>query len=281
MFLAACGGEPEVKEPTPTAPEPAPEPITLKEIESAINDATSELEAELKRTAQQTSKKVKELQLRIKELERKLEDKQPTPSTPDDTDTEPEPAPSVSFDPEIQEILDKVDAKVKSMQYNYLGPSDPGTGDIFFVKGNKINIHIQRPMELRDRPNYFDSVFLDTQAQSAIAFCMDVYGEHDCLERNKMFAVTFSEYIKPSPLDWVSDIEPTATITGEQQYSKRSVKRIDFQKGADSWMMLLDETYGVPLNVIITGADGSKQEYKYLHFTANSVVDADVTPPSS
>jgi len=193
---------------------------------------------------------------------------------------EPEPAPAPEpvqqLDSEIQAIIGLSETKTKSVIYNFLGPNDIGPGHKFFVRGNKIKIERQRPLELRDKVNYFDVVFLDTSSMTAIAYCFDVYGKKDCIDSKGKFPASYDEHFRPLPTDWISEIEPNAKITGAQQFSKRDVKRIVFDRNGAEWVMFLDRTYGLPVYILMPNGD----EYKYYNLMGNVVLESEVTPPS-
>lgn len=194
----------------------------------------------------------------------------------------PEPEPEALPEPpeqepemneEIQQILDLSESKTRSMVYNYIGPGDIGPGHKYLVKAEKIKVEKQRPLELRDKENYFDAVYLDRASRTAVAYCEDIYEKRDCLASKAPFPVEFGEWDRPTPKDWIEEVEVDAYITGVEQFDNRDVTRIEFSKDGSVWAMLLDDKYGVPLKV-----EAGDKEYVYHNFIGNFVSDDEITP---
>jgi hypothetical protein len=209
---------------------------------------------------------------------------EPVDTTPDPVDTTPEPEPEPEYDRFIADLMDKGRTKIKSMQYEYVTDKLMIPGDIYFVRGDKIKVKLQRPLELRDRDNYFDAVFVDVNDNEARAFCMDVWDKNDCLEMYKEFSITAGKYIHDSPIDWLERIPPTAKREGTQQWDKRDTMRgiYDAEEEGYQWVVLMDKTYGVPIYIQrVTGEAESRVEwYEFHSFFVNSVLEEDVTPPN-
>ena len=260
LFLAAC---------QPAAPaKPAPEPAAEPEAEAPPPEPTPAPEP-----------------TEVPPPPEPVPPPQPEPAPAPEPEPLPPPppkpapteaaTPTPEVDQELVELL-QLSEKLRSIRYKLIEPLNVG-GHIWLLRDDKIKILLWRPLELKDRENYFDVVYLNVDTKDALGVCEDA---QDCLQLGKQFPnIDFDEFYRPTPWDWLATIPPEAKIYGEQQYENRDVVRIIWQDKA----MLISKQYGVPIRVdTLEGPDQIiKESMQYKDFQPNAVKVSEVAWPET
>ncbi len=202
--------------------------------------------------------------------------------------TLPEPAAEAApmHNSALEELLSRPAKRVKSMAFLYapIVKSDAGasvtTTYRYSLLGERGRADIKEVNGVVVDEN-FDTVFLDFAERSARAFCLEGI-PHTCAEQGKEFPVRFDDYALTRPLDWLSELPASATITSEQMIEGRTAKVVEFSKDGMYYRYFIDSFTGVPLRVHLF-ADAERRELtggvEYHDIAFNTVRAEDVTPP--
>ena len=76
---------------------------------------------------------------------------------------------------EIRELLGKSKTRVSSVYYQYRGPETGSNFHEFYIKSSKIKYKPHLEIKTLDKPESYDSIFIDTNAKSAASYCEAVY----------------------------------------------------------------------------------------------------------
>jgi hypothetical protein len=204
----------------------------------------------------------------------------PEPLPPGPTPVEVKPVPTASK--ELQALLSKADQKVKSYAYLELIIPTKQQPDRFYVKGTKAKIKLYE-YDPYVADTYFDTVYLDTAAKTAIGRCESnrrcVWPQGD--NRKKEWKdLDYSKYLTKTPYEFVKSVPPTATIVGPEVSEERTVTKIEYEEGGKLIQMLIDDMYGIPRSVRIVPSSGQELNYKFNDMQFNSLTDKDVNPPA-
>lgn len=210
----------------------------------------------------------------------------PTPAAAPKTTTTPAPQETTTvveqskeLSPELKELLGKADAKLQSMVYLYAGPTTQNRFlNTYLVKGKyiKVDLYEVDPYVLE---TYFDSVYLDTEAKTATGRCEE---KSRCMSQSidntkKIFNVSYDDYRLKTPYEWVKEVI-FAEIVGPEVMDGRAVTKIKYHDARSSTEMWIDNTYGVPIKLVIAYDDGTKETHQFKDYKFNTLGVADVTP---
>ncbi len=188
---------------------------------------------------------------------------------------------SQELSPELRDLLKRADEKVSNLKYLF-GGTDTGNlfTDGYAIKGTKLVIY-KYEEDYYVREGYYDTVFVDTSAKTAVGCCID---KSRCLSINvdntgKKFDVDYASLnIPKTPYQWVKEIK-TGTIVGPQTFNSRSVTYVKSMRDDGAEIQLwIDDTYGVPHKVVVV-KDGQEKKYQFNDMTFNSLKDADFNAP--
>ncbi len=195
--------------------------------------------------------------------------------------TPDEPELDESLSKELRDLLTKADNSVSSFKYLAWHPEKERYLDTYFVKGSKIKIKLYE-YEPYNIENYFDTVYLDTSAKTAVAKCEST---QRCISKNidktkETYQAGYYDYLpKETPYTWIKKVK-TAEIVGPELYENRRASTKIRYKADDSLVeMWIDDRYGLALKVTITKG-GATNTYKYADIGVNSLKDSDVMPPA-
>ncbi|MBW3005123.1 hypothetical protein KY310_04795 [Candidatus Woesearchaeota archaeon] len=180
----------------------------------------------------------------------------------------------------IKARIDAANTKLTSMSYLYGSPENKGRFlDTYHVLGDKIKVKLYED-NYYVVDDYFDTVYLDDALKTATGRC-----EHQrrCISANtdntkKIFTVSYADYRRKTPYEWLSDIPATAKVDGPEVVDKRSALKIQYPKGENKVEMWLDGTYGAPLQVKITDPEDNEEFYQFANVQFNSLKKEDVLP---
>ncbi len=165
---------------------------------------------------------------------------------------------------EVKELLDKSKIRVNSAYYKYRGPETGNNFYEFYAKGNKIRYKPALEIKTLDKPESYDTIFIDKIAKTAESYCMAAYCTYKGKKQDLNYAYTYISTV----LDWVDGLIQAKKI-GEEVIDNRNTWKIETNKG----ILWIDTFYGIPLKV-----ESSGKTYKFEQISVNSVQDADVMP---
>lgn len=174
--------------------------------------------------------------------------------------------PQVSISAEVKALLDKHKTRLTSISYKYKGPETSDNFYDFYVKGGKIKYIPWLAIKTLDKPESYDSVFVDKTANTIQTYCLAAY----CAYKGKKADLSFGTSYIMTIFDWLEGITKAEKL-GEEVIDDRSTWKIQTNNG----ILWIDTFYGIPLKIEFSG-----KTYRFQQLSANSVADADVTPPS-
>src|SRR3989344_3926088 len=107
--------------------------------------------------------------------------------------------------------------KVKSIYYKYRGPQTGNNFFEFYIKGNKIKYLPAREIKSLDKPESYDSIFIDKEAITAQSYCEAAY----CAYKGKKGDLDYDEAYILNVFDWIDGLT-SATKVGEEVIDDRS-----------------------------------------------------------
>lgn len=204
---------------------------------------------------------------------------EPTPTAGPSPEKEEEPAPT-QLSKELAALLKKADQKVKSYRYLLGEPPNNLLLDTYYIKGSKIKIDLYE-YDPYDLAEYFDTVYLDDETSTAVGYCKS---RQRCQSKEldntvRTFELDYHKYRKTTPYEWLKEIPDTAKIVGPQVHEARSTTLIEYDTDGAVVEMWIDDTYGLPVKIVQTDASGEKKTWNFNDFLANTLTDADISPP--
>ncbi len=175
---------------------------------------------------------------------------------------------------QLIELLTKAEKTVKSYEFTYAPPPDNLARDRYAVKGSKTRIKkIYRPTVVKPT-EYADTIYLDAEQQTAIAFCEE--RGIVCMKAKQNYPVPYKVYVIKTPMDWLQEIED-GEIKGPHYLFERQTYQVTYEKDGKEYFFWIDARYGLVVRVVID--DGKeKMRYDYLDLVVNQVKESDVTP---
>ena len=171
--------------------------------------------------------------------------------------------PKQEISAEVRELLAKSNTKVSSIYYKYRDPETGANFHEFYVKGSKIRYRPYRELKSLDKPESYDSIFIDKAAKTAQSYCTEAY----CSYKGKKADLNYDEAYIKTIFDWIGIKE--AKKIGEEVIDGRSTWKLETSNG----ILWVDTFYGIPLK-----AESSGKTYKFEQISVNSVKDSDVAP---
>lgn len=205
---------------------------------------------------------------------------EPAPIVP-----EPQPVPEPASEPSPyiasasgyadERIADLLERFAKTDSYSfYYATSDNWNllRDQYFVKGSKIKIKLYEPNQWNKR-TYFDTVYLDTAAQTAEAYCESREKER-CADATRKFSVEYADYKIALPGDWVLSLPYTTQIVGGEQVEDRAAVVVEYPRADGATVRIsVDKFSGVPIMVQVYQGEIENllERYLFKEITVNSV----------
>ncbi len=166
---------------------------------------------------------------------------------------------------EIKELLGKSKTRVSNVYYHYRGPETGSNFHEFYIKGSKIKIKPYLEIKTLDKPESYDTIFIDKAARTASSYCEATY----CKYKGKKQDLSYGQAYITTIFDWI-EVEQAAKV-GEEVIDSRSTWKLDTNLGT----LWVDTFYGIPLK-----AESNGKTYRFEQISANSVQDSDVMPSS-
>ncbi len=209
---------------------------------------------------------------------------QPAVSTKEETLPTKQDVPVVTVEqsaqmaPMLKDLLSKADYKIKSYKYVLTEPPMNRAMHAYYVKGDKIKIKLfeENAYKLGE---YYDTVYLDRANHRATARCENaqrcVTGGTDYTKQ--VFEADYNKYNTKTPIEWLKEIT-FAEIIGPEVISGNSATKIRSVQNGKTTDLWIHNTYGLPVQVVVTHDDGTKDTYKFGDNVFNQVTDSDVMP---
>ncbi len=176
----------------------------------------------------------------------------------------PKPEPVDEVSAEVRDLLARSPARVQSIFYKYKGTETADNFHDFYIKGAKIKYNPHLPIKTLDKPESYDSIFIDRVAGTAQSYCMAAY----CTYKGKKHDLKYEDAYIQTVFDWVANLTTTKKV-GEEVIDSRSTWKIETNKG----FLWIDTFYGIPLQV-----ESGGNIYKFTQISVNRVQDSDVVP---
>jgi len=170
-----------------------------------------------------------------------------------------------AIDSDVKELLSKSKARVSNVYYHYRGPETGSNFHEFYIKGSKIKIKPYLEIKTLDKPESYDSVFIDKAAGTAVSYCEAAY----CAYKGKKKDLNYGQAYIPTIFDWIEVTQ--AAKAGEEVIDSRSTWKLETNLGT----LWVDTFYGIPLK-----AESNGKTYRFEQINANGVQDSDVVPSS-
>lgn len=258
FIMAGCGLTTEDKEQSPGQSAPAPEPV-------------APVEPELNAPSAPAAVPVPEPELPEPEL-------LPVPA-PEKVASEPEEQepsyPSSASGYADQRVADLFERHKKTESYSfYYATSELWNllRDQYFIKGSRIKIKLYEPNQW-NRRSYFDTVYLDTTAKTAEAYCESRERER-CTDNTKKSDVLYDDYTIRTPTDWLLSIPSNAQVIGGEQVEDRAAIVVDYPRADGATVRIsVDKFSGTPIMVQVYQGDVENliERYLFKEISVNSV----------
>lgn len=167
---------------------------------------------------------------------------------------------------EVKQLLDKSKTKVSNVYYKYKGPETGDNYYDFYVKASKIKYLPYREIKVLDKPESYNSVYIDKTAKTSQSYCDD----RTCLYKGKKGDLNYDDAYIPTMLDWIGSLTSAEKI-GEEVIDDRSTWKVQTDKG----ILWIDTFYVIPLKI-----DSHGKLYRFQQLGVGNVQDSDVTPIS-
>lgn len=174
------------------------------------------------------------------------------PGSSDDVYVPPTPR---QIDPKVKSMLDKAKDKPNLGYSFYFTTTDNWElwRDRYFIKGSNIKIQLYS-VNLYDRDNYFDTVYLNMETKTAFGYCEGVTSGR-CPNPDREFKLNYDEFIIKTPLDWLADLT-YAEWVGAEQFDERLAQMVEYKRiGGNTVRVWLDSFSGIPVQVVVYGDD--------------------------
>ena len=164
---------------------------------------------------------------------------------------------------EVKDLITKYETKAISVHYFYKGPQTADNFYEFYIKGSKIKYLPSRAIKALDKPDSWDTIYLDASARTAASYCED----RTCFYKGKKSDLSFDAVYIATVHDWLN-VKDAAKL-GEEIIDDRQTWRLQTNKGK----MWVDTYYGIPLK-----AQSNTTIYNFRLVSANDLEDSDVNP---
>src|SRR3989338_6583121 len=118
---------------------------------------------------------------------------------PQEVQEQAKPAEIKIIPAEIKELLSKSKARVSNVYYHYRGPETGSNFHEFYIKGSKIKIKPYLEIKTLDKPESYDTIFIDKAAKTAASYCEAAY----CTYKGKKQDMGYNDAYIPTIFDWI------------------------------------------------------------------------------
>lgn len=174
-------------------------------------------------------------------------------------------APAASYTEKLQQLLDKTQ-KVKSYSFYYVDSTTQLQTDQWYVKGDKAMVRLYEP-NYWNSDEWVDTVYLDMAVRTATGYCEN-WQQVRCTDNNRKFNIVFGTFDKKLPTYWITQIPTTAQVVGSETIDERFVTKVQWAEGGKTSTVWMDNTFGLPVKILIEGAGEQMFYYKDMAFNA-------------
>jgi len=189
---------------------------------------------------------------------------------------ETEPATTQQMNPKVQALLDKTDS-IKSYEFFYQTSDNWDLiRDKYYIRDNIVKIKLFE-VNWYNKKAYFDTVYLDMDAETAVAFCEDT-SHSRCEDSDKEFVIEYNDFKLKTPKEWVNEIE-YAEWVGTEQLDKRSADIVEYDNNDGTTTRIWIDSYsGLARQIWIYRGDTENllDKYGFRDLAINSVKADDV-----
>lgn len=190
------------------------------------------------------------------------------------------PAPSADSyaDPKVGSLVRKAASKVDSYSFLYQSSNNWDViRDKYFIKGDKMKIDLY-DINLYNKRNYFDMVYLDMNLKSGVAYCEDRRHQR-CIDPEREFEISYEDFMIKTPKEWMLTIPTDAKVVSSETFDKRLTSVIEYIAADGVVVRVWADTFsGLPVQIIIYAdeIENSLERYGFRDLSVNSVKAADV-----
>lgn len=206
----------------------------------------------------------------------------PPSSTAPAVQPSPTPAAAVSAgayaDPKVAALVQKARDKVESYSFLY---QTSGNWDVirdkYFIHKNKMKIDLY-DVNLYNRRNYFDMVYLDMSAKTGVAYCEDRRHQR-CIDPDRRFDIAYEDFIIKTPKEWMLSMPPDAHVISSEMLDERLATVIEHTNPDGTVTRLWVDTFsGLPMQVSTYQGEieNSLERYGFRDLSVNSVLSSQV-----
>lgn len=171
----------------------------------------------------------------------------------------------VQMDPKVKDLVERGKKKANLGYSFYFTTTDNWElwRDKYFVKGSEIKIKLYQ-VNLYDKKNYFDSVYMNSQQKTALGYCEDPSSIR-CIDPNREFTLHYDDFIIKMPMEWINDVEMSNAVwIGSEQFDERMSHVIEYTRlGGLRVRVWIDSFSGIPVQVIVYGEDLEDVQERY------------------
>lgn len=208
-------------------------------------------------------------------------EKQPETITPESGDVPAAPSTvkeetvSSEISPQVKDLLERADRKVKSYSYTLAPPPDQLARDKWMVRGSKVRVELFDDNYV-EPDTYFDNIFIDTSAKTAVGVCLSQRTTR-CAEAGQEFEVAYDDVMVKTPYQWLKSVSGTPKIISTELLYDRKMDVIEYKSGGKTIRQWIDQFSGLPVRVQVGEDKNSRTEFRYL--AINSVTEEEIAKP--
>ncbi len=149
--------------------------------------------------------------------------------------------------------------------------------DKYFISKDKMKIDLY-DVNLYNKRNYFDMVYLDMGAKTGVAYCEDRRHQR-CVDSDRRFDVAYEDFIIKTPKDWMLGLPADAHVVSSETVDKRLATVIEYANPDGTMTRLWADTFsGIPMQVITYQGEieNALEKYGFRDLSVNSVLSSDV-----
>lgn len=196
--------------------------------------------------------------------------------------------PELELTGELKELIDKANNKVKTFTFTYGKPplnTEINTYNIQLKNSQgqeeyliRVDLYEYQPTKIQD---YWDTVYMNPSTKEAKIYCLDktTCQSKEVDKTNATEIVDYEKYMVKTPYDWIKEIPTNAKKVGPETLDSKSVTKFEFVKDGLTNYMWIDNTYGLPMQIVIVNTDGTETKHMYKDMKINSGKDADFKTP--
>ncbi len=149
--------------------------------------------------------------------------------------------------------------------------------DKYFIYKNRMKIDLY-DVNLYNKRNYFDMVYLDMSAKAGVAYCEDRHHQR-CVDPDRRFDIAYEDFIIKTPKDWMLGLPADARVLSSETIDERLATVIEYPNPDGTTTRLWVDTFsGLPMQVITYQGEveNTFERYGFRDLSVNSVLASNV-----